>query len=64
MTFATYLTRREKKIVINATLASKQSVYEASSQRIQSSKKIITTKIRKIRMLYEFEETIAKNIIF
>ena len=63
MAFATYSTRREKKVVIDATLTNRQSVYEALSQRIQSNKKTIITKIKRIRMLYEFEKTIAKSII-
>ena len=64
MTFATHSTRREKKVVIDATPTNEQDVYEALSQRIQSSKKTIITKIKKIRMLYEFEKTIAKSMIF
>jgi len=64
MAFATHSTRREKKIVIDATLTSEQGAYEALSQRIQLSKKTIITKIRRIRMLYEFEKTIAKSMIF
>jgi len=64
MAFATYLTRRGKEIVIDATSTSEQDVCEAPSQRIQSSKETIITKIKRIRMLYEFEKTIAKNMIF
>jgi len=63
MTFATHLTRREKKIVIDATSTSGQGACEALSQKIQLSKKTIITKTRKIRILYKFEKTIAKNII-
>ena len=63
MTFATHSIRREKEIVVDATSTNEQDACEALSQRIQSSKKTIITKIRKIRMLYEFERTIAKGMI-
>jgi len=64
MAFAIYLTRKEKIIVINATSTNGQSVDKALSQETQSNKRTLIAKIRKIRMLYEFEKTIAKDIIF
>ncbi len=63
MAFATHSIHREKKIVIDATLTSRQGPCEALSQRIQLSKKTIITKIRRIRIFYEFEKKIAKSII-
>ena len=63
MAFAIYSIRREKMIVANATSTSEQDVDEALSQEIQSNKKTLIAKIKRIRMLYKFERTIAKNMI-
>jgi len=63
MAFAIYSTRKEKVIVINATSTNGQDVNEAPSQETQSNKKTLIAKIRRIRMLYEFERTIARDII-
>jgi len=63
MAFAIYLIRKEKMIVIDATLASEQGVDEAFWQEIQSNKKTLIAKMKKIKMLYEFEKTIARDMI-
>jgi len=63
MTFAIYSTRREKMVVIDATSTNEQGVNEALSQRTHSNKRTLIAKIKKIRMLYKFEKTIAKDMI-
>ena len=64
MAFAIYLIRKEKIIVVDATSTSKQDVNEASSQETQLDKRTLIAKIKKIRMFYEFEKTIARSMIF
>jgi len=63
MAFAIYSTRRGKVVSAGATPAGGQGADEAPSQGTQPDKGTLTAEMRRIRMLYGFEGTIARGMI-